>query len=267
MQNLLILNKGRSPMRHLLIALLCMAMMVTAVTSLGGECGDLNLDNNVNILDIVHLINFKYKSGAEPICDGVIDISGNIYESVTIGSQVWMAENLKVTHYRNGDPIYEVDPLSPGEWSGLSTGAFIEFDNYSPDYIDNYGLLYNWYAVDDSRNIAPEGWHVPTLAEWQTLIDYLGGSSVAGGKLKEEGTTFWAPPNSGATNESRFTGRPAGVCYAGAYQDIRNCAYFWSATETDFMEGRYTLLQFSSAATVSSTRDKNAGMSIRCIKD
>ncbi|MCP4706380.1 MAG: hypothetical protein GY865_17415 [candidate division Zixibacteria bacterium] len=254
-------------MKRMLTALLCMAMMVTAVTSLGGECGDINLDNNVDILDIVYLINFKYKSGPVPLCDGMLDIDGNIYETTTIGSQVWMAENLKVTHYRNGDPIYEVNPLEPGEWSGLSTGAFIEFDNYSPDYIDNYGLLYNWYAVNDSRNIAPAGWHVPTLAEWQTLIDYLGGSSVAGGKMKEEGTTFWGSPNAGATNESGFTGRPAGTTNSGEYADIEYHAYFWSATETDFMEAQYTQLQFSSITTYSSTRDKNAGMSIRCIKD
>jgi uncharacterized protein (TIGR02145 family) len=115
----------------------------------------------------------------------VTDIDGNVYQTVTLGGQVWMAENLKVTRYRNGDPIPCVNDASA--WSGLSTGAYCHYNN---DFNNAaiYGRLYNWYAVSDSRNIAPGGWHVPTDTEWQTLVDLLGGSSVAGGKMKTTGT-------------------------------------------------------------------------------
>ncbi|MCD4693727.1 MAG: hypothetical protein K8R79_12490, partial [Calditrichales bacterium] len=157
--------------------------------------------------------------------DTVTDIDGNVYKTVKIGSQVWMAENLKVTHYRNGDLIPNVAGKS--EWKNLGIGACCNYDNNAAAY----GLLYNWYAVNDSRNIAPAGWHVPAEKEWQTLIDYLGGEAVAGGKMKERGTAHWKRPNTGATNSSGFSALSS--CYRndkGTFYGIGNEADYWSGS-------------------------------------
>lgn len=135
----------------------------------------------------------------------VTDIDGNIYQTIKIGTQWWMAENLKVTHYRNGDSIPNVTDETA--WSNLTTGAYGNYNN-DDDISNTYANLYNWYAVNDSRNIAPIGWHIPTDAEWQTLVDYLGGESVAGSKMKETGTEHWRSPNVGTTNESGFSALP-----------------------------------------------------------
>ena len=148
----------------------------------------------------------------------VTDIDGNTYKTVKIGNQIWMAENLKVTHYRNGDIIPNV--TNNFEWAYLSTGAWCVHDN-DGSYANTYGYLYNWYAVNDIRNIAPEGWHVPTDEEWKELEMYLGMSQTEaddtgyrgtneGGKLKEAGTTHWETPNTGATNETGFSALPGG---------------------------------------------------------
>ncbi|SVD09065.1 uncharacterized protein METZ01_LOCUS361919, partial [marine metagenome] len=165
----------------------------------------------------------------------VTDIDGNVYGTVQIGDQLWMAENLKVTHYSNGDEI--PTGYSNSEWANLSTGAYAVYgDNESN--ADTYGYLYNWYAVE-TGNLAPEGWHVATDAEWTALSDYLGGSSVAGGKMKEctpgscPESEYWNSPNTGATNESGFTALPSGSRdYRNGYSfhlGIRG--YFLSSTE------------------------------------
>src|SRR6266496_3426307 len=137
----------------------------------------------------------------------VIDIDGNVYPVITIGSQVWMKENLKTIHYRNGESI--LTGLSDASWGITTSGAFSIYNN---DAANNtvYGKLYNWYAVIDSRKIAPAGWHVPSKAEWTILINSLGGLNLAGGAMKEAGLTHWNTPNSGATNNSGFIGLPAG---------------------------------------------------------
>lgn len=204
----------------------------------------------------------------EETCDcppTVTDYDGNVYQTVLIGDQCWMMENLKVTHYRNGDPIPHV--TDGGTWSGLTSGAYCEYGN-NPAHVATYGRLYNWYAVDDSRNIAPEGWHVPTDAEWQTLVDYLGGSSVAGGKLKETGTTHWNPPNEGATNESGFTALPGGFRYDyGHFYSMGVSAAFWSSTEDDGGHAWSRHLDFFHSQVVRLDDDKWAGFSVRCVRD
>jgi len=345
--------------------LLGIVILIATATSFAGVCGDANNDGNVDILDIVYLINYKYKAGPEPDCkevpvlttaaiseitettaqcggtitsdggatvtargvcwstnpiptvannktdDGVgagsfissiagltgntlyyvrayatnsagtgyggamsfttaasntvTDIDGNVYQIVTIGTQVWMAENLEVTHYRNGDAIPNITDNT--EWEGLTTGAYCNYNN-DEGYVSTYGRLYNWYAVGDGRNIAPDGWHVPTHAEWQTLVDYLGGYAVAGGKLKETGTTHWLSPNTGATNESGFSGLPGGYRYFdGNYYGMNFIAYFWSSTE---YSGNYAWSRFL-GSNVSEVyyyeRDKPHGFSVRCVKD
>jgi len=168
----------------------------------------------------------------------VTDIDGNVYKTVKIGNQWWMAENLKVTRYRNGDPIPNI--TDNHTWVDLSTGAYCNYNNDISN-VATYGRLYNWYAVDESRNIAPAGWHVPTDDEWKQLEIYLGMSPTEadethwrgtdeGGKLKETGTTHWYSPNTGATNESGFTALPGGYRVSGGFSSLGFGAYFWSST-------------------------------------
>jgi uncharacterized protein (TIGR02145 family) len=162
------------------------------------------------------------------------DQEGNIYKTITIGTQTWMAENLRVTKYRNGDLIANVTGNSA--WTILTTGACCTYGNTdSNDLINLYGRLYNWFAVTDSRCIAPEGWHVPTDAEWSTLTTYLGGEGVAAGKMKETGISHWAKPNTNATNESGFTALPSGSRYSvvGTFNEMGTITYLWSSTTYD----------------------------------
>jgi uncharacterized protein (TIGR02145 family) len=195
----------------------------------------------------------------------VTDIDGNVYRTVTIGTQVWMAENLKVTHYRNGDAIPNV--TVPAAWGELTSGAYCNYDNDTAQAAD-YGRLYNWFAVDDSRNIAPIGWHVPTDAEWQALVNYLGGDAIAGGKMKETGTEHWVSPNTGATNESGFCALPGGDrSGSGHYYDINDLAYFWSSTDSSSFHVWTRALDCNNSAVGRPYSDVQDGLSIRCVKD
>ncbi|MBU4444183.1 MAG: fibrobacter succinogenes major paralogous domain-containing protein [Candidatus Marinimicrobia bacterium] len=207
---------------------------------------------------------FETESGLET--GTVTDIDGNVYQTVKIGDQWWMAENLKVTHYRNGDPIPNVTDNT--DWSNLSTGASCNYDNEASN-VATYGRLYNWYAVSDSRQIAPAGWHMPSDAEWQTLIDYLGGESVAGGKMKETGTTHWGSPNASATNESGFAALPGGyhLYYYGTYYSLCNHAYFWSSTEDDSSTAWYRSLRYDGSDVYRYGYYKQDGFSVRCVRD
>jgi len=194
----------------------------------------------------------------------VTDYDGNVYSIIKIGDQWWMAENLKVTHYRNGYPIPIVTDQTA--WSNLTTGAYCEYDNNSANVI-TYGRLYNWYAVNDSCNIAPSGWHVPSDAEWQTLINYLGEAS-AGGKLKEAGTTHWNSPNDGATNESGFSALPGGYRYDdGSFGWLGDHAYFWSSTEFAGDYAWHRLLLHYDANVYRNPSNKLHGFSVRLVRD
>ncbi len=196
----------------------------------------------------------------------VSDIDGNIYITTKIGNQWWMAENLKVTHYQNGDAIPHV--TDNATWAGLITGAYCNYNNDSTN-VATYGSLYNWYAVADSLNLAPAGWHVSTDAEWQILVDYLGGSLVAGGKLKESGTIHWNGPNTGATNESGFSALPGGYrsSYDGTFFDVGYYAFFWSSTEgsSSYAWSRY--LSYDYSGIYRSNYYKQDGFSVRCVRD
>ncbi|MFH2037607.1 MAG: fibrobacter succinogenes major paralogous domain-containing protein [Candidatus Zixiibacteriota bacterium] len=192
------------------------------------------------------------------------DIDGNVYQTVTIGTQVWMAENLKVTHYRDGDTIPNV--INNSAWEYLSSGGYCDYDN-NPVNVAIYGRLYNWYAVSDARNIAPEGWHIPSHSEWQTLVLYLG--SDAGGKMKETGTAHWSEPNTGATNESGFNALPAGMCgYMDLYIGMPQDTWFWSSTDYPNNRARVCeLWSYSASAEISGHLAKGSGLSVRCVKD
>ncbi len=187
----------------------------------------------------------------------VTDIDGNVYQTVQIGDQFWMAENLKVTHYQNGDEIpcnvYNDDP---------SNAAL-------------YGRLYTWYALDDERGICPDGWHVPSDdeadSEWQILVDYLGGGSVAGGKMKATGTIeagdgLWKTPNEGATNESGFTGLPGGFRDdSGVYDELSITGYFWTSTEEHSSASYQRSLYYDWEGISGFAISKSRGFSVRCV--
>ena len=202
---------------------------------------------------------------SEEECGFCTDIDGNIYATVQIGTQLWMAENLKVTKYRDGSAIPNI--TTNGDWVGLSTAAYGDYDNNSTNS-ETYGRLYNWYAVDDDRGVCPEGWHVSSDAEYTILTDYLGGGLVAGGKMKEEGTEHWNSPNTGATNESGFTSLPAGhrVFDHGNYADMGNGCHFWSSSESGNLAW-YWVMNYVSSYIGRDDTVKQYGFSIRCLED
>jgi len=203
------------------------------------------------------------------------DQDGNVYKTITIGTQTWMAENLRVTKYRNGDTIPKVTDNTA--WKALTNGAYCNYNNsINIDTIVTYGGLYNWFAVNDNRSIAPVGWHVPTFAEWTTLITYLSGDNVAGGKMKEIGTTHWKTPNTDATNESGFTALPVGYrLYGDGYfhEMFGWCVIFWSST-TDVNDcGECCYIKYDNGKVDSNSfdlfmrRQPGSGFSLRCVKD
>jgi uncharacterized protein (TIGR02145 family) len=193
------------------------------------------------------------------------DIEGNSYQTQSIGNQIWMSENLKVSKYRNGESIST--GLSDVNWSSTTTGAYAVYNNDAANNI-SYGKLYNWYAIADPRNVCPTGWHVPSDAEWTTLTTFLGGESVAGGKMKSTGTQFWVSPNVGATNESNFTGLPGGYRYdSGTYGYSGGLGAWWSSTPQDSNNAWYRYLFYYYGVAYRFDSNKHYGYSVRCIKD
>jgi uncharacterized protein (TIGR02145 family) len=186
--------------------------------------------------------------------------------SVTICNQIWMQKNLDVSTYRNGDNIpQETDPTA---WASLTTGAWCWYNNDSASYASTYGKLYNWYAVNDSRGLAPLGWHVPSDSEWLTLGACLGGDSIAGGKMKEAGTVHWLSPNTGADNSSGFTGLPAGYISDGAVMyGLDFLSLFWSSTETSTDTAVYYFFNNNSSYLYRNNLTKKHGFSVRCLRD
>ncbi|MBU6169550.1 MAG: hypothetical protein KGQ86_10960 [Bacteroidetes bacterium] len=198
----------------------------------------------------------------------VTDIDGNTYNTVQIGTQVWMSENLKTSRYRNGGSIPYV--LGNTDWQALTTGAW---SYYNHDEANNavYGKLYNWYTTLGDT-LCPTGWHVPSDAEWTTLATYLGGESVAGGKMKSIGTVYWNSPNTGATNESGFSVLPGGSRSSdGSFTNFRNYAFFWSATEGASSDKAWHRFLFNDYGVVFrssiSLYSKSVGASVRCLRD
>ena len=192
------------------------------------------------------------------------DADNNNYAVVQIGTQIWMAENLKTTKYRNGDPILNVTDGTA--WSNLTTGAYCDYNN-TPGNSVTYGKLYNFYTLADSRNVCPSGWHLATDAKWTTLITYLGGASVAGGKLKETCSTYWQSPNV-ATNETGFTAFPGGSRNSsGTFNSIGNNGSWWSSTEYDSFNARFRYMYSYLSDVYSYYNGKSWGLSVRCVRD
>lgn len=192
----------------------------------------------------------------------VTDYDGNTYSTVTIGSQVWMAENLKVRTFLNGDSI----PTTSLDVSGESAPIYQWAYDDDEQNATTYGRLYTWYVVNDKRKICPDGWHVPSDPEWQEMISFLGGNT-AGGKMKEAGTSHWQAPNLGATNETGFTALPGGYrSFDGHYVSIGVSNYLWSTTP-DGERSWGQRLHYNDSISERWSFEREAGVSVRCIKD
>jgi uncharacterized protein (TIGR02145 family) len=222
---------------------------------------------------------------APPACGSVtsVTIEGYSYPTVSIGTQCWTNENLRVRRYNDGTEISFNNSGGSGgttsqTWSVLTYGAYTIYANdsvASPSNLTTYGYLYNWYAAKGIatagsttyKNICPTGWHVPTDAEWTTLTDYLGGVSVAGGKMKST-SSLWNSPNTGADNTSGFTALPGGYRNNdGSFHSISYNAFFWSATENGSSNAWYRFLYefIGNVSRINSNR--SVGASVRCLRD
>lgn len=205
----------------------------------------------------------------------ITDSDGNEYRTVTIGNQEWMAENLRTSRFTDGSEIPMVNDQTT--WLNANYGAWCWYDTINTDDVP-YGKLYNWYTINDTRGVCPSGWHVPTDSEWTVLIDYLDPatvnpgadgtqSTVAGGKMKETGTAHWQSPNTGATNESGFTGLPGGnFDPEDTFNGRSSYAYWWSATD-DGNDAWIRQLGYWFSDVIRSSKPKYQGLPIRCLRD
>ncbi|MEC4003201.1 fibrobacter succinogenes major paralogous domain-containing protein [Flavobacterium sp. SUN052] len=207
---------------------------------------------------------------------GVVDADGNTYNSIKINGVEWMKKNLNVSKYKNGDVIPEV--TDPAVWTSLTTGAWCYYENDTANG-PVFGKLYNWYAVNDPRGLAPAGWHIPTDAEWSSLTTFLGGEAIAGQKIKEDGTVNWAASASAyGTNQAGFTALPSGDGYlnytyvatpaptpADLFKDKAKVAYWWSATANGSVVWSRNVT-FDSNGVTRSGVIKTSGLAVRCVK-
>ncbi len=206
----------------------------------------------------------------------VTDIDGNVYNVVQIGNQIWMAENLKATKYADNTPITKIEDETA--WGNLGNNnidkAYCFYDN---DENNDYGALYTWaaatngvvYTTVDVQGVCPDGWHLPTDAEFQELSDYLGGDGEAGGKLKETGTTHWNSPNAGATNSSGFTALGGGYRFNGQFEEKGNIGFWWTSQQESGSPdyGNCWYINATENGIMDKSEVKSTGISVRCIKD
>lgn len=218
--------------------------LITTPLNTTHSCGATNIHNN--------LLSYGMMS----------DQDGNLYKTIKIGTQTWMAENLKVSRYQNGDIISEVK--DPQQWRSLTTGATCWYNNDSVSNSCPYGRLYNYYVVIDSRKVCPTGWRIPNNSDWSLLINTLGGTSLAGGEMKSTGSLVWASPNTGASNNSGFSAVAGGLRrWDGvSFDHLRGFALIWSASLNTY----YDISSTTTAIRPFSTEPGN-GLSIRCIKE
>lgn len=232
------------------------------VAAFGNECGILGCTHSsaVNFNPDADLDN-----GSCIFYGTVTDGDGITYNTVVIGEQEWMAENLRTVTYANGDPIPNV--TGGTEWNALLTGAWCTYNN-DPELVDPYGHLYNWLAATDVRNVCPAGWHVPSDPEWTQLTDYLGGEGVSGEKLKLAGTEFWIDPNFAANNETGFSALPGGWRLGfGPFNFIGENGYYWTTTGLTATLAWYRRMSYDTGIVTRANTDKKLGFAIRCVKD
>ena len=209
--------------------------------------------------------------------DTVTDVDGNVYNTITIGEQIWLKENLNTTKLNDGTRITHISYIP--EWQRTTLPAYCYYDNDANTYANTLGALYNWYSINTNK-LCPVGWHVPSYMDWVQLFTYLGGEAIAGGKLKS--LNLWYPPNNGATNEVDFSALPGGFRdIDGRYNNIYSIGFWWSSTEEIIhgsQDGSYSyeayniLLHTASSSIfgllyIDYPYNKQAGMSVRCLKD
>jgi uncharacterized protein (TIGR02145 family) len=214
-----------------------------------------------NVLEEFHELkgdNIKFQVKAE------IESNANI-ETVVIGNQEWMKYNLDIRYYRNGDLIPEIKESK--KWELFKKGAWCFYEN-EPKNGYHYGKLYNWFAINDPRGLAPKGFHIATDEEWQTLINYLGGYDIAGSKMKQKGTRFWEEPNTDANNNSGFEALPGGCRdNIGGFNVLKYCGMWWSLSKFDLNKIYLIKLYWNSGIITKNDINKQLGLSVRCIKD
>jgi len=213
--------------------------------------------------------------------DLITDIDGNTYNTIQIGNQCWMSDNLKATHYSNGISIPLVTDTTG--WAELNNtdDAYCYYNNNANGEADIYGALYTWVAamgdnaISSNSNpsgvqgVCPVGWHLPSNLEWSELTDYVGGEDVAGGKMKEVGYEHWSEPNTAADNSFGFTALPNGIRYSfnGDYVQLTTYSYWWSATESMSASAWYCHLSYAYEQSDIFDYAKSSGIAVRCVKD
>jgi len=257
---------------------------LASVLAVNNSANNTKITNLANPTLLQDAVNKTYSDGGDSALQTQIDqLQAQIeaiqnfnmlQTNISIGSQIWTSLNLNVTSYRDGTPIPQV--TDPSEWANLTTGAWCYYNNSSTNG-NNYGKLYNWYAVagihDNNPNtpnkiLAPIGWHIASDTEFTNLTTFLGGIAVAGGKMKSTGTTYWQSPNAGATNESGFTALPGGLRNSnGIFGALNIDGYWWSSSELDPTNAWYRIVVSGNGGVGTSTTLKTHGFSVRCIKD
>lgn len=217
-----------------------------------------------NALGVAYGDILTFVPAAPPV--SVLDVDGNIYPVIQIGTQYWMAENLKTTKYNDNTSIPNV--TNGSTWITLTSPGYCWYNNDETSYKNTYGALYNFYAVSTGK-LCPSGWHVPSNAEFTVFTNALGDINYAGGKIKEAGTVHWTSPNTGATNETGFTALPAGyVTDAGTFDGIGRYEAWWTSTPYNEIKPWYRSVGYQTAAVEERNGSLNQrGFSVRCIKD
>jgi uncharacterized protein (TIGR02145 family) len=223
-----------------------------------------NISSCTLITGLLIILTFSCKKEEKP-ADPVTDITGNTYKTVYIGSQLWMAENLRTTKFNDGTDITLVTDTT--DWSTLTSPGHCWYNNDEQTYKKTYGALYNGYSISTGK-LCPTGWHVPGKTEWELLRDFLGDSTDAGGKMKETGTKHWFAPNNGADNSSGFTALGSGIRYfEGTFSAVTYYAGIWSDTGIKSGEQWFLNLYFGDAMFNLNLATKAHGFSVRCVKD
>lgn len=214
----------------------------------------------IGILNL--LIIGKFLIRKQGLSGTITDIDGNIYHTIKIGKQTWMVENLKTTHLNNGKPLAKINREM--EWELTKKPGYCWYD-FRSENKEPWGAYYNWAAVN-SGQLAPKGWHIPTKKDWEQLVKTLGGFKIAGGKLKEKGTTHWISPNEKATNSSRFSALPNGLISGQGFDFTGGYGCYFSSTKEGNSVLVYLMQNYS--AEVNCFRfPNNSGLPVRCIKD